>query len=176
MADRSRKLFETLVRQNEAAVMTCLRMMVRDPGLADDLFQETFITAWNRFDQFDQSRPLGPWLRGIAINLARNAARKKRRERQVIEFGEPMRVAVEDTLALLDDADELSRREALADCIGRLPTPARDLVRQRYEENKNASVIASLSQSNASRIRKRLQRIRSTLADCVSQKLAEPAR
>ena len=78
--DRSEVLFETLVRENERAVTAFLRTMVRDPGFVDDLFQETLITAWNKFDEFDPSRSLGPWLRGIAFNLVRNAARSRKRD------------------------------------------------------------------------------------------------
>ncbi|TWT47193.1 hypothetical protein [Botrimarina hoheduenensis] len=40
MADRSKKLFEALVRENEGALTAYLRAFVRDPGLADDLFKK----------------------------------------------------------------------------------------------------------------------------------------
>ena len=103
MPDQSRKLFEVLVRQNEASLITYLRTMVRDPGLADDLFQETLITAWKRFDHYDQSLPLTPWLRGIALNLARNAGR--RRQRECLIFGDTVNAAVEDTIQSFEELD-----------------------------------------------------------------------
>ena len=74
---QSRKLFEVLVRENEGPVMLLINALVRDPALADDIFQETMIVAWNKFDTYDASRPLTPWLRGIAVNLIRNAQRKR---------------------------------------------------------------------------------------------------
>src|SRR5687768_10367216 len=56
-----------------------LRCAVRDPGTADDLFQETMLTAWKNLDKFDRSRPFGPWLRGIAGKLVLAQRRKSAR-------------------------------------------------------------------------------------------------
>ena len=173
MPDQSRKLFEVLVRQNEASLITYLRTMVRDPGLADDLFQETLITAWKRFDHYDQSLPLTPWLRGIALNLARNAGR--RRQRECLIFGDTVNAAVEDTIQSFEelDGDDWSEKSsALSDCLTQLPTGPRELLRCRYEENMTASAIAELTQSSASAVRKQLQRIRDALAQCVAGKTA----
>ena len=39
---------------------------VADPGAVDDIWQETMLTAWQRWDDYDRSRPFGAWLRGIA--------------------------------------------------------------------------------------------------------------
>lgn len=173
MSDRSRRLFEALVRQNEVHLLACLRMMVRDPGLVDDLFQETLITAWNRFDQYDQSLPLGPWLRGIAINLAKNAARK--RQREILVFGEPAQAIVESAMQSIDCRDGNGWDEkstALLDCLTQLPSRSRELIRQRYEECLNAAVIAKVTRSSSSAVRKQLQRIREILAECVAKKTA----
>lgn len=170
MSDRSRKLFETLVRQNEAALMACLRTMIRDPGLADDLFQETLLTAWKRFDQFDQTLPLGPWLRGIAVNLARNAARK--RQRDCLIFGESLQQQVDFAIDRLEQPIGLQKGDALASCLSRLPDRSRELIRRRYEQNQNAARIAELTESTASAVRKQLQRIRVALARCVAEKVA----
>ncbi|MFK8114304.1 MAG: sigma-70 family RNA polymerase sigma factor [Rubripirellula sp.] len=177
MSDRSRKLFEALVRQNEVHLLACLRTMVRDPGLVDDLFQETLLTAWQRFDQYDQSLPLGPWLRGIAINLARNAARKRKRE--ILIFGESVHAAVEVAMQSIENSDEHGWDEksaALSDCLTQLPARSRELIRQRYEDSLNAAAIAKVTRSSSSAIRKQLQRIRETLADCVAKKTAGAAR
>lgn len=36
--------------------------------LANDVAQEAFLRALSRLDEFDESRPLGPWVRRIAVN------------------------------------------------------------------------------------------------------------
>jgi len=47
---------------------------------AEDLVQATFVTAIERRDDYDTSRPVRPWLVGILVNHARNSNRKVRRE------------------------------------------------------------------------------------------------
>ncbi|QKK08025.1 MAG: hypothetical protein HND58_07435 [Planctomycetota bacterium] len=62
-------IFEILVRENAAMLTAFLRSSLHDPSDVDDLFQETMVVAWRRIDDYDRSRPFGPWLRGIARNL-----------------------------------------------------------------------------------------------------------
>jgi RNA polymerase sigma-70 factor (ECF subfamily) len=45
--------------------------MVRNPGAAEDLVQETFLRVWNRVQSFDQERgALGPWVLTVARHRA----------------------------------------------------------------------------------------------------------
>jgi RNA polymerase sigma-70 factor (ECF subfamily) len=45
--------------------------VVRDPAIAEDLLQETFLRIWNRAAGFDAERgALGPWLLTVARNRA----------------------------------------------------------------------------------------------------------
>lgn len=45
--------------------------MVRNPGAAEDLVQETFLRVWNRVQSFDQERgSLGPWILTVARHRA----------------------------------------------------------------------------------------------------------
>ena len=39
-------IFEILVRENEAMLMTYLRAAVRNQAVVEDLFQETMLVAW----------------------------------------------------------------------------------------------------------------------------------
>ena len=42
---------------------------------AEDVTQEAFVRAYLNLDQYDESRPLRPWLLGIVANVARNRRR-----------------------------------------------------------------------------------------------------
>lgn len=169
--DRSEVLFETLVRENERAVTAFLRTMVRDPGFVDDLFQETLITAWNKFDEFDPSRSLGPWLRGIAFNLVRNAARSRKRD--FLVFGAAATEAIESLFNNFDgDQGKWEEQvDALRACVEALPEKSRKIVELRYEKRVNAAEIAQKVSSSPAAIRKKLQRIRQLLAECVMGKI-----
>ncbi|MFK7765883.1 MAG: sigma-70 family RNA polymerase sigma factor [Mariniblastus sp.] len=172
MSRQNRKLFELLVRENSGQLTTYLRTMVRDPGLVDDLFQETMITAWKKFDEFDQTRPLAPWLRGIALNLARNAGR--RRQRDCLLFTDHIGEMVESTIRAIEisDGDDWKQKtDSLANCLNLLKPHARELVKLRYEKDLNASEIAAEKNLSAANVRKQLQRVRSVLANCVKQNI-----
>lgn len=64
--------------------------IVRDPGIAQDLVQETFLRAWNRAGAFDSERGApGPWLLAIARNRALDYLRAhSRRGPNTIELNE----------------------------------------------------------------------------------------
>jgi RNA polymerase sigma factor (sigma-70 family) len=48
-------------------------------SLAEELTAETFAVAYRRWDDLDPSRPVRPWLYGIAANLLKHHWRKERR-------------------------------------------------------------------------------------------------
>ncbi len=50
--------------------------LTRDPAEAEDLVQETFLTAIEARSEFGTGRPLMPWLLGILTNRARHARRR----------------------------------------------------------------------------------------------------
>jgi RNA polymerase sigma-70 factor (ECF subfamily) len=64
--------------------------IVRDPGIAEDLVQETFLRAWNRAGAFDAERgAAGPWLLAIARNRALDYLRaQSRRGPNAMELNE----------------------------------------------------------------------------------------
>ena len=57
------------------------RLLRRYSGSSDEAYeavQETFIAAWAALGRYDPARPFGPWLRTIALNKARDRARRGR--------------------------------------------------------------------------------------------------
>ena len=63
--------FTALVQQYQGLVYTVCRQMVRDPDVAEDLAQDTFLSAWRSIDRC----PAGfekQWLARIAANKARD--------------------------------------------------------------------------------------------------------
>ena len=51
------KIFEILVRENADMLMTYLHSAVKNGTVAEDLFQETMLTAWKKLSDYDHSRP-----------------------------------------------------------------------------------------------------------------------
>jgi len=67
--------WETLTRVHQQPVFRLAYLLLGDADEAEDAAQETFIKAYYALDSFDSSRPLRPWLLGIAANQARNQRR-----------------------------------------------------------------------------------------------------
>lgn len=164
-------VFEILVRENASMLMTYLRAAVRDPAAVDDVFQEAMIVAWRRLDEFDRSRPFGPWLRGIAGRLVMAYYRKAQRQAVPCD---------ENVLALLDQqVQHVAERPgdtwdekiaALAECVEALPGHYRETIRLRYVEEEPASRVAASLDLSLETVKKRLQRARARLLDCLQRK------
>jgi RNA polymerase sigma-70 factor (ECF subfamily) len=69
-----------LFADHGASVYRMARSVVRDPGLAEDVMQETFIRAWQRHDSYRGEAPIRHWLLRIAHNLAVSTLRAVREE------------------------------------------------------------------------------------------------
>lgn len=70
------RAFERLYREHAGRVYgLCLRM-TREPQLAEDCTQETFINAWRALGGFETRSSLGTWLYRIAVNVALGKRRK----------------------------------------------------------------------------------------------------
>jgi RNA polymerase sigma-70 factor (ECF subfamily) len=54
-------------------------ILVGNAALVDDVAQETVVEALANASRYDRRRPLGPWLAGIALNVARRHWRRARR-------------------------------------------------------------------------------------------------
>ena len=60
--------FDELVRRRQGFVRSILRRLCRDPALADDLAQQTFVQAWRSIGQLRAAGAFPGWLRRLAVN------------------------------------------------------------------------------------------------------------
>ena len=164
----ARDLFDILVREHADMVVAYLRSLVgRDP-IVDDLFQETMMVAWRRLKDYDRSRPLGPWLRGIARHLAlehsrRSRARPHTTDPDVLDLIEQRFERHADRAG--DSFGDLA--ETLVDCLMRLPEAMRRVIVLVYERNLSLSAVATHTGESKDAVMKRVQRARQLLAECI---------
>jgi RNA polymerase sigma-70 factor (ECF subfamily) len=76
--------FERLVARHQQAVRAFLRRTCGDWALADDLAQETFLTAWSQIGRLTSGASVRAWLCGIGyhkhLGVRRSAGRDRTRE------------------------------------------------------------------------------------------------
>jgi RNA polymerase sigma-70 factor len=171
MAD-AKKLFEILVHENADMLTAYLRASVRDSAAADDVFQDTMLTAWRRLDDYDQSRPFGPWLRGIAAKLVLEHYRKSARRGDYCEPEVLERLSVQFTRLHRLPGDTFDEKlDALRDCIGRLPDKYREPVELHYRCDLGLTDTAERLALTVETAKKRLQRAKARLVDCLERHL-----
>jgi len=166
-------VFEILVREHAGMLRVYLRSAVYDEAAVDDLFQETMLTAWRLIDRFDSSRPFGPWLRGIAGKLVLAWRRQHAAGPLLCDAAalEQLDVRLSNVQRLPGDTlDE--KLEALRRCVAALPDHYQATLDGRFREQLSPPEIASRLQLNLETVKKRLQRARAMLLDCMLGKLA----
>lgn len=67
-----------LVRRRQGPIRQLFRRLCRDPALADDLSQQTFLQAWRNIEALKSPGAFGGWLRRLAINVWLQRARTER--------------------------------------------------------------------------------------------------
>ncbi|MEN6450708.1 MAG: sigma-70 family RNA polymerase sigma factor [Thermoguttaceae bacterium] len=82
-SERDGKVFEELVRRYEKELYGYLRHYLGDAGMAEDVFQQTFLQVHLKCDQFEPGRKVRPWLYTIAVNQAIDSQRRNRRQRMM---------------------------------------------------------------------------------------------
>jgi len=85
--ERRHALFAELVARYERELFGYLRRYLGSTELAEDAFQATFLQVHLKCDQFEEGRPLRPWLYMIATNKAIDMKRRNGRLRLVSIHG-----------------------------------------------------------------------------------------
>ncbi len=76
---------QEIYRAEFAYVWNSLRRLGVRHGDLPDLTHDVFVTAWRQRNEFDRSRPVRPWLFGIAFRVAVGNKRRAASTREVLE-------------------------------------------------------------------------------------------
>lgn len=90
--------YSELVRRRQDVIRTLFRRLCRDPALADDLSQQTFLQAWRSIESLRSPAAFGAWLRQLAINVWLQRVRADRSTARRVEPTSPPEEALHETL------------------------------------------------------------------------------
>ena len=129
---------------------------------ADDLTGETFAIAYRRWDDIDPTRPIKPWLYGIASHLIRHHWRKERRMlRAYVRTGADPVLAEDDSS--VERLDARSERARLVAALAELRQEEREvLLLHAWTELSDSEIADSLSLPSGT-VKSRLSRAREHL-------------
>ncbi|MGJ8637138.1 MAG: RNA polymerase sigma factor [Phycisphaerales bacterium] len=164
----AKAIFEILVRENTDMLMAYLRSTVDDSSAIDDLFQETMIVAWKRINDYDRSRPFGPWLRGIArmLVLAHYRTLSKSPAWNNTEILDTIESRFQEFLTQ-NGRTFSEQAHDLLNCMKRLSSGLKQIVELLYARDMSHTQIAAALNEQAATIRKRAQRARAQLYECM---------
>lgn len=164
----AKQVFEILVREHSDRLMAFAYAVCRDRSAAEDVFQETLFRAWKGLDGYDSERPFGAWLRGIARNTAYELFRKNLRTVDDEVFDVIATQANHFDGAAGTEFRE--RMDILEECIAALSGQYAETIDLTYRGGLSVERIAVQVSSTTEAVKKRLQRGRAMIAECLARK------
>ena len=147
--------------------------MLRDWQLAEDVVQDALVEANRKWESFDSSKPIFPWVKGIVRLKCLETLRRRRRESL---YGDTELLdLVEQRVSENVDDDFAARREeqmrALKTCMTKLNKQSLELLFGFYRERRSCDELAERMGRTVNAIYISLTRIRGRLRKCSMQVL-----
>ena len=168
--DQRRDAFARLFAQHDRWLFAYLVSLLGNSASAEEVFQEVCVVLWRECGTFELGTDFVKWVSVIAHNQVHRFRRQQRR------VGPQLSDAAVELLSrdAIERVDLLeSRRDALRNCLEKLPDGDRQLVRQCYSESRQSfRAIAQHLGRPENTVYKALNRIRRALHQCIDRKLA----
>jgi RNA polymerase sigma-70 factor (ECF subfamily) len=137
---------------------------------AEEVFQQTSLVLWKKWQQFDPGRDFVAWACGIAHHEVQNFLRKHK-DRGRVYLSEDVLAEVAQMRLGMNDVLE-ARRQALLNCLDRLEPANRDLLERCYAGQDSIKTIAEGLGQRPNALYMLLKRLRRALFDCVNRTLS----
>jgi RNA polymerase sigma-70 factor, ECF subfamily len=156
--------FVQLFAKHQRGIQAYLWTLVLNRADCDDLMQETSVSLWRKWSEFDPQRDFFRWACGIAFIEVLRFRRKTASQR--LWFSEELM----ETLAVefVDDAERGDMRAAaLQACLEKLSERERKIIEARYRAGASAEKLAEELNRPVSTLYKMVARIRNRLYACI---------
>ncbi len=137
---------------------------------AEEVFQQTSLLLWKKWQQFDPSRDFVAWACGMAHYEVQNFLRKHQ-QRGRVHLSDDVLAEVAQTRLELHEGLE-ARRQALAHCLEQLGQAQRAVLERCYAGKDTIKTIAAELGQTPNALYMTLKRLRRTLFDCINRTVA----
>jgi RNA polymerase sigma-70 factor, ECF subfamily len=167
MPDRIKALSTRFMAERHA-LMGFIYSMIRDLAGSEDILQEVWVRLAEAADRGEVIASPAKWCRGVAKNLILHYWREKRTAKVVAdsEFLDLVEQALNEQQDTPDD-----RRQALMECVDRLPEKSKQLLQMKYEKGLSFGSMAKQLQRSIDSLKMALCRVRQSLLECAERKL-----
>jgi RNA polymerase sigma-70 factor (ECF subfamily) len=135
--------YRLLVDRYQRSVYAVIQRMVHHPADADDLAQQAFVAAYDALSTFDPELRFSSWVYRIAINLAKDHLKSKKRSEVTLDEGSDHEAVFAGQVPATDQPATAHERTALLErALALLPVADRevlilkDIEELPYEEMK----------------------------------------
>jgi RNA polymerase sigma-70 factor (ECF subfamily) len=159
----------SLLLSHRAMLLGYIAAIVRDPDLAEDVFQNVAIVVLDKASAVTAADGFPAWARRVARLESLTALRKRKRDPELLD--QSMLDLLEDQWSA-GDADPAPARKALRECVEALSPYARRLIHMRYVQELSGQDVAERLNRSPNTVYVALSRTYRVLADCVERRLA----
>ncbi len=170
------------VKRHAPGIYRLALRLTRNEAEAEDVMQETFLSAFKGIDRFDGRSELRTWLYRIAFNAAMMRLRRTRRDVVSLdeavepEDGTPVPQQIHDWSRLPDqEAQNAELRAEMEKAIGELPERLRAVFVMRELEDLSTEETAQALSLKPEAVKTRLHRARLWLRERLSDYFAPDA-
>ncbi len=173
--------FEVFMRNYQDMVFSTSMRLVANQAEAEDIVQEVFLKAYERFEELQHSPTVGGWLKRVATNMSLNhltryrsrwsffsemfGGRDAEEEEREADFAAP-----NDLEKQVDDAD---RYQILEDALQKLPTAQRVPLVLFHIEGLSYEEIAAQLRVSLGKVKTDIFRAREALRKRLGTKFSE---
>lgn len=163
------EMFTLLVEQHQRALLKVCWAYGYTAHDRDDLFQEIAARLWRSFERYDRERPFSTWMFRIALNVAIDFRRRKRRWEIVSSHSELVDSAVDGS----SDKEKSEQLSELRELLEKQTDADRAILVLHLEGNSNREIgeVIGISESNVgTRISRLKHAMKQSIRATVSEK------
>jgi len=164
--------FVQLFSRNQRRIYLHIMGQVGSAEDAEEILQETNVVIWSKFDRFEAGTNFIAWSFQIA-NFEVLKYRDRRRASKLVFSDDLLQTIALESEETQDDLD--LRRSALRDCLGKLRPHDRELIQSRYAPGHSGKDVADTLGRPSNSVYQSIGRIRRSLFECISRRLAAEA-
>lgn len=155
---RDRQALAELIERYERPVRYFIRRLVDDTDLADELFQDTWLTVIAKIHTLGNPERFTVWLYRIARN---RVYQEFRRKKQTVELDESIEAPddPEEEILSFEDVARLHR------CLGELKPLQKEVLMLRFIEQMSYEQIAEVLDCNVGTVRSRIHHAKQALRE-----------
>ena len=157
---------EQIVEAQNGFVLALALKLAPAPGMAEDISQQVFLEFLSKAERFDLASDPKPLLAAMTRHVARRLWQERTRShapelRQLMEY--IRNLAEGEQMSPYSDED----RQALKDCLDKLPDKGRKIVEVHYGLGVSSAEIARRMEMEPGAVRQALFRLRAQLKECM---------